>query len=57
MSHGEEELVPDLGEMGMEGFGQPGAAVASDTHGPSEEAMRDLDEDVSELLRQEGGGQ
>jgi len=57
LSHGEEELVPDLGEMGMEGFGQAGAAVAGDAHGANEDALRNLDEDVSELLRQEGGGQ
>lgn len=54
MSHGEDEQVPDLGEMGMEGFGLPlhqqqGVAVGG------EDLLRNLDEDVDELLRQEGG--
>ncbi|KIW15962.1 hypothetical protein PV08_06012 [Exophiala spinifera] len=53
MSHGEDEMVPDLGEMGMEGFGQLDAGG-----GPAfnDEALRNLDQDVTDLLRQEGGG-
>ncbi|KAK6382628.1 hypothetical protein LTS17_003297 [Exophiala oligosperma] len=50
-SHGEDEMVPDLGEMGMEGFGQTDAEAVND------ETLRNLDRDVSELIRQEGGGQ
>ncbi|KIV80530.1 hypothetical protein PV11_08023 [Exophiala sideris] len=50
MSHGEDEAVPDLGEMGMEVFGE--TEVAGTSHNP----LQDLDDDVSELLRQEGGG-
>ncbi|KAI1607891.1 RNA polymerase II-binding domain-containing protein [Exophiala viscosa] len=50
MSHGDEEAVPDLGEMGMESFGDTEAA------GGEYNPLQDLDDDVSELLRQEGGG-
>lgn len=57
LSHGEDEMVPDLGEMGMEGFGQESANAAavgdSSRHG---DFLSNLDEDVDELLRQEGGG-
>jgi hypothetical protein len=61
MSHGEEQMVPDLGEMGMEGFGQlQNDSVFSfdGQHGndAGEEFLRNLDQDVDELLRQEGGG-
>lgn len=64
MSHGEDEMVPDLGEMGMEGFGQMvdagpvGVGGGGEQYGAtiSDEAFRNLDQDVTELLRQEGGG-
>ena len=47
MSHGaDDEAVPDLGGMGMEGQGDPGGS----------NFLVDLDADVNELLRQEGGG-
>ena len=45
----------DLGLMGMEGFGQEATAVESATV-PEPDLLRNLDEDVDELLRQEGGG-
>ena len=54
-SHGEEETVPDLGLMGMEGLGQE-TAIAGSAAGPAVDLLRNLDEDVDELLRQEGGG-
>ncbi len=47
MSHGEDEAVPDLGPMGMDSLGQEAAA---------RDVLVDLDADVNELLRQEGGG-
>lgn len=54
LSHGEDEMVPDLGEMGMEGLGQESAFAAGDSsHG---DFLSNLDADVDELLRQEGGG-
>jgi hypothetical protein len=53
MSHGDDELVPDLGEMGMEGFGSVDTTVTTML---DEDILRNLDEDVDELLRQEGGG-
>jgi len=43
MSHDDGDLVPDLGEMGMEHLG----------NGGNDTALHDLDEDVDELLRQE----
>lgn len=61
-SHGEDEQVPDLGEMGMEGFGQSETAVEDldvhslHQHQQHEDLLRNLDADVDELLRQEGGG-
>ncbi len=65
-SHGEqqrqEDFVPDLGEMGMEGeFGLPppppdrATAAAGQTE-EQQDALRNLNDDVEELLRQEGGG-
>ncbi|KIV90200.1 hypothetical protein PV10_07531 [Exophiala mesophila] len=46
LSHGaEEEMVPDFGEMGMEGFGGAG----------DEAVLTTLDEDVDELIRQGRG--
>lgn len=56
LSHGDDEAVPDLGEMGMEGFGQTESAVVDEHFAGENDALRNLDEDVSELLRQEGGG-
>ncbi|KIW78432.1 hypothetical protein Z517_08268 [Fonsecaea pedrosoi CBS 271.37] len=67
ISHGGDEQVPDLGEMGMEEFGQPqghdqgtsafggtlpglGAPQASPR---GDDLLKNLDEDVDELLRQE----
>ena len=47
MSHDQDEAVPDLGEMGLDILGQ-GAAVS--------DPLADLDADVDELLRQQGGG-
>lgn len=47
MSQDEDDAVPDLGPMGMETFGQ---------ENPARNVLVDLDTDVSELLRQEGGG-
>lgn len=58
LSHGEDEMVPDLGEMGMEGFGQSSSFAMPDNAGGnhSGDFLQTLDEDVDELLRQEGGG-
>ncbi|EXJ95455.1 hypothetical protein A1O1_00577 [Capronia coronata CBS 617.96] len=56
MSHGEGDAVPDLGEMGMEGFGRQEAAGLEGGNLPNEDFLKNLDEDVDELLRQEGGG-
>ncbi|KIX06003.1 uncharacterized protein Z518_03977 [Rhinocladiella mackenziei CBS 650.93] len=57
MSHGEDEMVPDLGEMGMEGFGtQESATLTGEGTGTDDDVLRNLDADVDELLRQEGGG-
>lgn len=47
MSHEEDNAVPDLGGMGMENLGQERARG---------DVLVDLDADVNELLRQEGGG-
>jgi regulator of Ty1 transposition protein 103 len=64
-SHGErqQDFVPDLGEMGMEGeFGlPPGMAPTATTTGgqdqhEEQDLLRNLNDDVEELLRQEGGG-
>ncbi|KIW24469.1 uncharacterized protein PV07_10180 [Cladophialophora immunda] len=67
ISHGGEEQVPDLGEMGMEGFGQvqsqdqgagtfggagPGVG-GQQTETRGDDLLKNLDEDVDELLRQE----
>lgn len=49
MSHGEDDAVPDLGNMGMEDLGREEDAKSGDL-------LADLDADVNELLRQEGGG-
>ncbi|KAK5055900.1 hypothetical protein LTR84_012450 [Exophiala bonariae] len=60
LSHGEDEMVPDLGEMGMEGFGQASSFAVGDYGGGGSNShgdfLQSLDEDVDELLRQEGGG-
>jgi hypothetical protein len=48
MSHDEDEAVPELGPMGMDDLGQEG--------GSARDVLVDLDADVNELLRQEGGG-
>lgn len=56
LSHGEDEMVPDLGEMGMEGFGQTSAFAMADGGADHGDFLKSLDEDVDELLRQEGGG-
>ena len=54
-SHGEDEMVPDLGLMGMESLGQETVAFENVPR-PEVDLLRNLDEDVDELLRQEGGG-
>ncbi|EXJ72548.1 uncharacterized protein A1O5_03694 [Cladophialophora psammophila CBS 110553] len=66
ISHGEDEQVPDLGEMGMEGFGQaqsqsrdqgrdqgPGVVGGHEANLRGDDLLKNLDEDVDELLRQE----
>ncbi|OAP65230.1 hypothetical protein AYL99_01202 [Fonsecaea erecta] len=62
ISHSGDEQVPDLGEMGMEEFGLPhgqdqsmGAfgGVGQQTNAQGDDLLRNLDEDVDELLRQE----
>ncbi|KAL2431066.1 hypothetical protein ABEF95_003573 [Exophiala dermatitidis] len=58
LSHGgDADLVPDLGEMGMEGFGetQKDTSTQAGTTAPRQDLFKSLDEDVDELLRQEGG--
>ncbi|KAL2413165.1 hypothetical protein ABEF95_008957 [Exophiala dermatitidis] len=59
LSHGgDADLVPDLGEMGMEGFGETQKDTSSTQAGataPRQDLFKSLDEDVDELLRQEGG--
>ena len=47
MSHDEDDAVPDLGPMGMDNLGQEPTG---------RDVLVDLDADVNELLRQEGGG-
>jgi regulator of Ty1 transposition protein 103 len=44
MSHGDDQAVPDLGEMGMENLGRQGESVGS--------LLGNLDADVNELLEQ-----
>lgn len=66
MSHGDDDMmVPDLGEMGMEDFAhigmQAGVGAGSELDmamaaAVDEDILRSLNEDVDELLRQEGGG-
>ena len=57
LSHGEGEMVPDLGEMGMEGFAQESVfATNTGDIGQHGDFLSNLDADVDELLRQEGGG-
>ncbi|EXJ89509.1 hypothetical protein A1O3_02576 [Capronia epimyces CBS 606.96] len=56
LSHGEDDVVPDLGEMGMEGFGKQETVTLQGENAPHEDLLQNLDEDVDELLRQEGGG-
>jgi regulator of Ty1 transposition protein 103 len=50
LSHEEDQGVPDLGSMGMDNLGQE-----EDARGGGD-ILVDLDAEVSELLRQEGGG-
>jgi hypothetical protein len=58
-SHGaEDEQVPDLGEMGMEDFGLPGLGpqpIPGQSQRQGADAPSTLDDDVDELIRQEGG--
>ena len=44
MSHGDDQVVPDLGGLGMENLGREGESLGS--------ALGDLDADVNELLEQ-----
>ncbi|ETI28082.1 hypothetical protein G647_00531 [Cladophialophora carrionii CBS 160.54] len=56
-SHGaEDEQVPDLGEMGIEGIGLPGLAAQQEQgQRQGRDVLATLDDDVDELIRQEGG--
>lgn len=56
LSHGEEDAVPDFGDMGIVGFGQQETATAPSGTAPSDGLLKNLDADVDELVRQEGGG-
>lgn len=57
LSHGaEDEMVPDLGEMGMGGFGMGiGVAGGDGDDDDGQAVLTTLDEDVDELIRQGRG--